>query len=504
MSVNRNVLANYFASGWSALVGLAFVPLYIRYLGIESYGLIGFFATLQAWSMMFDMGLSTAVNREIARHSAGVVSAQGIRNLLKSIEVIYAILAGGLVLLVAALSPLIAGYWLQAQALSIDTVAQAVMVMGLAIGFQWMAALYRSAILGLQHQVWITMEGMLAATVRAGGAMLVLAYISPTIVAFLLFQCAIGAVESIVLGWYVHRHLPRSPAHPKFSLEALRTVWRFAGGLWAVMVLATLLTQLDKLLLARLLPLAQFGYFTLAVTIAGALSLLVTPINNVAFPSLSHMAATKDQVGLAKQYHRFAQLLSIGIIPPALVLCLFSETIVLLWTGDPHAARRVAPLLSLWVVGTMINGLMYVPYAAQLAHGWPQLSAKLNGVAVLVMVPALLFFVPRHGAMAAAWVWVAINLGYLTFGVGIMHTRILVHEKWNWYTQDVLGPILASGLTALAMFALHSSSPGMSRAGELGFLLAATMALVLAAALAAPLGRRSLGSIAGLLLGHAR
>ena len=39
-------------------MGLVFVPVYIKYLGIESYGLIGFFASLQAWFALLDMGMT--------------------------------------------------------------------------------------------------------------------------------------------------------------------------------------------------------------------------------------------------------------------------------------------------------------------------------------------------------------------------------------------------------------------------------------------------------------
>lgn len=41
--LKRNLIANYLGQGWTALMGLAFIPLYIRYLGIEAYGLIGLF-----------------------------------------------------------------------------------------------------------------------------------------------------------------------------------------------------------------------------------------------------------------------------------------------------------------------------------------------------------------------------------------------------------------------------------------------------------------------------
>ena len=56
--LKRNLIANYLGQGWTALMGLAFVPLYIQYLGIEAYGLIGLFAVLQAWLALLDMGLT--------------------------------------------------------------------------------------------------------------------------------------------------------------------------------------------------------------------------------------------------------------------------------------------------------------------------------------------------------------------------------------------------------------------------------------------------------------
>ena len=57
MSLRRDVLANYLGQGWQVIMALAFVPLYIKYLGIEAYGLIGIFVVIQAWLSLFDMGM---------------------------------------------------------------------------------------------------------------------------------------------------------------------------------------------------------------------------------------------------------------------------------------------------------------------------------------------------------------------------------------------------------------------------------------------------------------
>ncbi|MFA6198778.1 MAG: polysaccharide biosynthesis protein, partial [Patescibacteria group bacterium] len=70
MKLGHNLLAGLANSIWSALVGLAVVPFYLKYLGIEAYGLIGFFVTTQAVLSLLDMGMAPTINREVARCSA--------------------------------------------------------------------------------------------------------------------------------------------------------------------------------------------------------------------------------------------------------------------------------------------------------------------------------------------------------------------------------------------------------------------------------------------------
>ena len=59
---------------------------------------------------------------------------------------------------------------------------------------------------------------------------------------------------------------------------------------------------------------------------------------------------------------------------------------------------------SLLALGNLLNGLMHLPYYAQLAHGWTGLSIRINIVAVLIIVPAILWATPIYDAEGAAWV----------------------------------------------------------------------------------------------------
>ena len=86
MSLKRNVIANYLGAGWNALMALAFVPLYIRYLGIEAYGLLGIYAILQAWLSLLDMGMTPSLSREMAGLNVDGARVQRARDLLRSVD----------------------------------------------------------------------------------------------------------------------------------------------------------------------------------------------------------------------------------------------------------------------------------------------------------------------------------------------------------------------------------------------------------------------------------
>ena len=68
--IKKNILANFAGSIGQVLMGLIFIPLYIKFMGIESWGLIGIFFTLQNISGLLDLGMSNTLNREMARLSA--------------------------------------------------------------------------------------------------------------------------------------------------------------------------------------------------------------------------------------------------------------------------------------------------------------------------------------------------------------------------------------------------------------------------------------------------
>jgi O-antigen/teichoic acid export membrane protein len=69
--ITRNVIANTLGGVWSIVLGLIAIPLQIRLLGAEAYGLIGFITTMQFILVVFDLGLPATVVREVALNRDG-------------------------------------------------------------------------------------------------------------------------------------------------------------------------------------------------------------------------------------------------------------------------------------------------------------------------------------------------------------------------------------------------------------------------------------------------
>ena len=455
MSLRRNVVANYLGQGWVAVMGLAFVPLYIRYLGMEAYGLIGVFSVMQAWLALLDMGMTPTLGREMARFTAGAHSEQSIRNLLRSLEVVCLAIAIMMGIGVWAASGWLAGDWLKAEKLPTVVVRGAIGVMAVVLGLRFVEGLYRSALFGLQRQVWYSAVNAALATLRSVGALVLLATVSPTVEAFFLWQAFISSLSIVVLAIGVYRALPRAPRRASFSLVSLLSIWRFAGGMIGITFMAILLTQVDKVLLSRLLSLDVFGYYMLAASVAGSLYLVITPVTSAFSPRLVELVSRGDSYLLASTYHRGAQLVTTLTAPVALLLAFFGEGVLFAWSGDAVLAVRAGRVLSALSLGTFLNGLMYMPYQLQLAHGWTSLTLKVNSVAVLTLVPAIFWVVPEYGALGAAWVWIALNTGYVLVGIHLMHRRLLrAADKWHWYLRDVGLPTVGATVGLLLVFAL--------------------------------------------------
>jgi len=442
MKLGWNLAAGLANSLWSAAVILGTVPLYLRFLGIEAYGLIGFFAAMQALLTLLDLGLAPTINREVARSSDQADQSRA-RDLLHTLAFAFWAIAAAIGLVTFAAAPLIGNVWLNTSHLPRATVVQAVAVMGLIIALRFPSGLYQGALLGAQRMVVSSVIEIASVTFASVGALIVLAFVSPTVQAFFLWQALAGLVHVVALraaAWRVLRS--RGDRAPRFDRSAFQRIWRFSAGMGLTAILGAVFLQSDKIILSRIVTLAELGRYTLAGMAARCLYLFVAPAFAAVYPRLTALHAAGDAPRIQALYETGTRLLAAVVFPLAVFVAILSTDLFTLWTGDAGLARSLELTVALLLAGTALNAVMHFPYALQLAHGRSDLPMMINLALLVVFAPLLAVLALKYGIEGAAAAWAILNALYLFLGAWVTHRVLMPGVGWRWLARDVGAPLL--------------------------------------------------------------
>jgi O-antigen/teichoic acid export membrane protein len=443
-SLKKNLAFTFLGKIWTTLMSIAFLPYIIRLIGIESYGLVGIYTSLLALFSVLDLGLGNTMNREMAKLSSQDTPAESYRDLTRTLEWVYwimAVIIGAVVWLGASF---FSAQWIHCQTLSQDVIKQVICLIGIALAFLWPSSLYSGGLMGLQRQVLLNSITVACATLRGLGMIFVLTFISSTIECFFFWQIIVNGLQTALFALFFWKGLPKSIKRPRFNIEVLKKIKRFATGIACITLLATILAQLDKVILSKFLTLELFGYYCLATMVANSLFYVTVPIYSVFFPHFTQLVYSKDEEQLSRMYHLACQMTSILVLPTALLGIFFTSELLFVWSQSRITADQTQQLVKLLMTGTLLNALATIPFALQLAHGWVRLSFYLNLFGVVFMVPSLWWVSSCFGAKGAASMWAVLNAAFLLITLQAMHRKILKKEKWQWCVRDILLPCLAS------------------------------------------------------------
>lgn len=495
MSIKRNSIANYTGQGYTILIGIVITPLYLQYLGAEAYGLVGFFALMQAWMGLLDMGLSPTLGRQVAYARGREDGFEFFKRLLKSFELIFLGLALLIVVSVFFASDWIASNWVNAQSLSTQTIVYCIVLMGVMIGLRWFSGLYRSGINGLEDQVWLNAANIVLISLKFIGALILLAFVSQDIRHFFEYQLFIGLIEVLVFTGRFYRKLPateKSLGLVAFDWQAVKSVAPFALGIAYTAGIWVLVTQTDKLILSGVLSLAEFGYFSLVALVAGGITALSGPISQAIMPRMTMLLAQEkkeDMMGIYRQASQIVTLISFSV---AMMIGLYAETLLYAWTGDREAAEWGAEVLIWFALGNGVLAIGAFQYYLQSAYGQLRLHVIGSTISAAIQVPIISWAAVNYGAVGAGIAWFSFRALWFIWWTPIVHHRFVPGFHLKWLFKDIL-PII-SVLTVVALGLSHQFELSLDQNRLLLFAEMAGLGIILLvlSSLSVPLIRQKL------------
>ncbi len=438
--IRSALVISLFSRGWSAALALFAVPLYLRFLGVEAYGVVGVFTSLSILVGFLDLGLGATLTRELARFSSKANTLIECRDSLRTFELAYVLIALMIGSLIVLLSGPVAQYWVKAQDLERSAIANSLALAGIALACQWPTNLYNAGFAGIHKQVQLGVATIFFGTFRVS-LTLVTVWMTSSLESFFWAQMLSALLQSLGMRWLLWNNLQLSGHSSKPRLSIIRRSLRFAGGMAGITFTSIILTQTDKVILSNILSLTDFGVYVVAGTLATGIYIIIGPMFSVIYPRFSSLTDSVETKKLVDLYHSSSQTMAVLVIPIAFVIAMFADEILYLWTGDIDTSTKGALTLGFLIAGNAINGLMNIPFAVQLAFGWTRLAFWLNVVFIIVLAPGIWWGVTQYGAPGGAAVWLMLNSLCLLIVPHLMHSRVLTGQMKYWYLNTAIKPL---------------------------------------------------------------
>lgn len=409
--IGSNTISNIASKLWSTISIYVFVPLYIKYLGETTYGLVSFFATLQAAMNLLGLGLSNTLRREFAiGSSSDILNGTRKYKLLRSVELIYYILGIIIVLFCVSGNSFIANNWLNVENLNPDIVSIVISLMGISIAIQMVANLYAGCLFGMELQVRANIYCIVWSLFKCVGSLLIIVFVDTNLVSFYLWHIIVDIIYLLVLRFSICNKLVYDKAGKwrVRDISNIQTIWKYALGILTISFVALINKQLDKLIISKYLTITELGSYNIATTLGGISTILPSAIFIAVFPMFTNKASLKEaNMELKRNFLTINKITNICISCTAFFISFFATPLIYIWTQSEvftHSLTLVGPIV---VMAIALIEYQEIPYALALAYGNTKINVIVGSVCLPIVAMATWFGIKYYGLVGASIVYLS-------------------------------------------------------------------------------------------------
>jgi len=399
--IAKNTLINLIGQVLPFLVGVVTIPMLIKGLGIERFGVLTLAWMFIGYFSLFDLGLGRALTQIIAKRS-GKEDAIELSGLVWTALVIMAIVGIVGAIIAGLLSPLLITKvfkmpdQLRPESLyAFYFLAASIPVVILSSGFIGILAAYQR--FDLINAV--RMPLVLATFIFP---LLVLPF-SNSIALITLLLALSRLASCIVQYWLCLRVMPTLRGEKRFIPEAVKPLFSFGGWMTVSNIISPLMVSLDRFIIGAVITVTAVAYYATPYEMVTKIGVVPGALVATLFPAFANTNNSDSS--------RTVQLLSNGIaatfiliFPIVLLVVTFSQEGLMIWLGKDFA-NHSTPVLQWLAAGVFINCIAQVVFALIQGRGRPDLTAKFHLLELLFYLPILWWALKQYGIVGAAIAW---------------------------------------------------------------------------------------------------
>jgi len=440
----RNTIWNLLGQILPMAVGLITIPLLVRGMGVERFGVLSLAWVVVGYFSLFDLGIGRALTKLVA-DKLGANQEHAIPPLAWTSLAMMLLLGvfGALVTLI--LSP-----WLVERLLRIPQSLQSEALRG----FYVLAASIPmvTATAGLRGILDALQRFRIANLIRI--PMSVFSFVAPLLV-FPFSHSLVPIISVLVagrlVGCLVHllaalQAMPILKQQVYVRTSLIMPALRLGGWMTVSNLVGPIMSYLDRFLIGAVLSIAAVSYYAAPADMMSRVLVIPTAIAGVLFPALA-LSLQQDKNRAELIFSRGVKWMFLVIFPLTLLVVTLAPEGLRLWLGTTFSENGT-PALRWLAAGTLLNCLAFVPFALLQAAGRPRVTGMLNLMELPLYLVALWFLVKTRGIEGAAIAWAGRVSVDAVLMYGFAHR--LVTRMSNFLLRLAAG--IAGALSLLCVF----------------------------------------------------
>jgi O-antigen/teichoic acid export membrane protein len=376
------------------------LPIVVRVLGAEGYGLLQLIILIPNYFAFSDLGMGMASTR-FAAEAFGRGDRDAEARVIRTAAFIALISSALLAVPIAIFAgPIVSQFSIPA-----DLIEPA--ILGLRITSATFVVTVLATVINSPQLSRLRMD--LNATI--GGLTRILASVGSAAAVYLGYGI-VGAAGSfllislLALGAHilVSRKLLGNLLDVSIDKHLIRPLLRFGAGLTASAIAAVFLLNLEKLLLSRLISVESLAYYTIAFTFASMAMMFSLSMVQSLLPAFSQLLHPEKREQFNTLFERGIKFCVIGLLPTLMFLFVLAKPFFTLWAGPDFGRESSRPFYIL-LAGLLFNIVAHVPYGCLVAAGKTDMIAKLHWAELIPYAAVAVVLITYFGIEGAAMAW---------------------------------------------------------------------------------------------------
>ena len=192
----------------------------------------------------------------------------------------------------------------------------------------------------------------------------------------------------------------------RFSIDRniAKPLLKFGGSLVMAGIAATLLSNLEKGVLAYAASVEALAYYSVAYTFASMATMFSNAMIQSLLPAFSQLTSPEKKLELDKLFSRSLRINIIILLPSIAFLFVIAKPFFTIWAGENYGIESTLPFYIL-LFGLFFNLTAYIPHSIIMASGRSDIFAKLYWIELFPHILAIAILTYRFGAVGAALAW---------------------------------------------------------------------------------------------------